>query len=570
MTINGRAFFYIASVLIIAFLALPIIIVSASSDVPEIVNVTLQKETVSDGYWLHLTVEAESESPVNWLNYSFDNDFRQIEGGGFETKFNENSAGNWECTWTWFVSKYAPSGKYVFSNLQVFNEAQNESTIGPVRSVDITNSIPPEKPVIESVTLNTTPVENGTRLQLTIRVLSNSPVNWVNLCLEGPHGNITGGGWEVLFKDIGSNLWEHVVSYTVSKSAPSGAYYYDQISVENLGMMISDRWPEKPSCNIVNESSPKKPVITSASLGGRITEEGLQLTLTIRAKSNSPVNWINYELYGPKGNIHGGGYETEFKRTSSDTWEYILNETLTQYSPTGEYYYDRISVMNEGMLTSDVWPHAVKFKIAADKVGEVENVFVSIKDGNTHIVFADAKVTIQLESGKGIEGIFEDGMVKIQRCDNNPVKEIPEEFISTGIYLNIEKDESFDFETLRIEVEYDRDALPEGVDEESLRLFRYNDATGSWDELSPGGVDTEKQVVWAELTRFSLFAVFANNKAFEVTPVKEDDPLEEDAAPGAAVLKSGSPIYYYLLAAVIIALAVAGCSFILFRRKYRV
>jgi hypothetical protein len=59
---------------------------------------------------------------------------------------------------------------------------------------------------------------------LTVIAKSNAPVNWLSSRLDGPNGNIYGGGSGVTFTNVGDDLWKYVRSHTISEWDPSGTY----------------------------------------------------------------------------------------------------------------------------------------------------------------------------------------------------------------------------------------------------------------------------------------------------------------------------------------------------------
>ena len=94
-------------------------------------------------------------------------------------------------------------------------------------------------------------------------------------------------------------------------------------------------------------------------------------------------------------------------------------------------------------------------------------------------------------------------------------------------------------------MKYDPAELPEGVDEASLKLYRFVPGSG-WVEVSPQGVNTAEKYIWAELTDFSIFAVFGE------VPPSEELPKTD-----------GTQLYLAVLAA----LFAIGGFFVLLRRK---
>jgi len=99
-----------------------------------------------------------------------------------------------------------------------------------------------DKPIIQAVTVSPTEIVNGGEVTLTVIAKSNAPVNWLSRSLDGPNGNIYGGGSGVTFTNVGDDLWKYKRTHTISEWDPSGTYTYSRISVKNEGQLTSDEW----------------------------------------------------------------------------------------------------------------------------------------------------------------------------------------------------------------------------------------------------------------------------------------------------------------------------------------
>ena len=87
-----------------------------------------------------LTIVATSQSPVNWLNGSFNGPAGNLWGGGSGVPFTEISPGTWRYSRTDTIDVFAPSGTYSYTNLSVENQAQLTSTVWPNPvNVSVTN-----------------------------------------------------------------------------------------------------------------------------------------------------------------------------------------------------------------------------------------------------------------------------------------------------------------------------------------------------------------------------------------------------------------------------------------------
>ena len=382
--IKHKKTFLLLNIITLFFLLCNKTIVSANniSNKPEIISVTTSTNITSHGTDIHNIIRVKSNSPVNGINKSFmQPNGTYVYGGGQRVKFSEISSGIWEYQWTDTVSKYAPSGTYTYKNISVENEGMLQSDNWANIEIPIKNNIDPKKPEIISVTTSTNITSHGTDIHNIIRVKSNSPVNGINKSFMQPNGTyVYGGGQRVKFSEISPGIWEYQWTDTVSKYAPSGTYTYKNISVENEGMLQSDNWAniEIP---IKNNIDPKKPEIISVTTSTNITSHGTDIHTIVRAKSNSPVNWINKSLMQPDGTyVYGGGHGTTFSEISPGIWEYQWTDTVSKYAPSGTYTYKNISVENEGMLQSDNWAN-IELNISNSKSEDIfPDGVIDIKD----------------------------------------------------------------------------------------------------------------------------------------------------------------------------------------------
>lgn len=124
-----------------------------------------------------------------------------------------------------------------------------------------------------------------------------------------------------------------------------------------------------------------KPKIISVTTSTNITSHGTDIHTIVRAKSDSPVNWINKSFMQPNGTyIYGGGQRTTFYEISPVIWEYRWTDTVSKYAPSGTYTYKNISVKNEGMLQSDNWAN-IELNISNSKSEDVfPDRIIDIKD----------------------------------------------------------------------------------------------------------------------------------------------------------------------------------------------
>jgi hypothetical protein len=149
------------------------------------------------------------------------------------------------------------------------------------------------KPTITAVELSTTSIQNGGSVTVTVTAISESPVNWINRSLDGPGGNIYGGGggWPP-WTQIGENAWHCTWDDTTSPWAPSGTYTYSGISCQNEAQLTLDIRPDI-SFNAANRQISS----FSKSADGEVTiefptEDSPTFILQF-SESLSPAAWTN-------------------------------------------------------------------------------------------------------------------------------------------------------------------------------------------------------------------------------------------------------------------------------------
>jgi len=132
----------------------------------------------------------------------------------------------------------------------------------------------------------------------------------------------------------------------------------------------------------------------------------------------------------------------------------------------------------------------------------------------------------------GIEG---DGELSIGASLNSPD---PEDDKHIGLFVDIEFDgEDDDLEWVYIVIYYDW--VPDGLSENELKIYYWDDDAEEWMEAEETGVDTVNQFVWANVTHLSLFAPrdvtgsFVRNYGVDI----EDDE-ERTVKPGQEITVS--------------------------------
>mgnify|MGYP000866138282 FL=1 len=348
----------------------------SGTDKPVIISASLNQEEFVNGGTVILNVTANSASPVNWLSSGLDGPKGNIFGGGHGARFTEISPYNWSYQTSYIISPYAPSGNYIWSGIQVENEIQETSDYWPAMTFSVQNSFDDDIPMIVSAELNQYEFHDGGTVVLNVTARSKAPVDWLSSSLNGPKGNIFGGGHGARFTEISPHNWSYQTSYIISPYAPSGNYTWSRIQVENENQEASQTWIPV-TFRVYNQYDDDIPVITSAELNQYDFVGGGVVTLRVVATSRSPVNWLSSRLDSPKGNIFGGGHGARFTEISPYNWSYQESYTISPYAPSGNYTWSGIRVENENQEASGYWP-ALTFAVI--KVDFNGNGIVDIGD----------------------------------------------------------------------------------------------------------------------------------------------------------------------------------------------
>lgn len=323
---------------------------------PVIKSATTSVSNLKEGGTFTLTVIAESDTPVAWLNSIFDGPSGNIHGGGTSATFQQTATNEWTYSRSFSISAWAASGDYRFTSLSVQNESREVSAnyVGP--TVHVENSKVASIPVIKAVNSSTAYLQDGGTFTLEVVAESNAPVTSLNLSFNSPNGNIFGGGRGVTFESKGNNIWVYTTTHTISKWAPSGTYSFSGISVQNEGQLSSTEYRNPPTVFVNNTEQASQPVIISVTVSPSVLPStGGNFELTVTAKSNAPTSWLDVILDGPTGNIEGGGSGVQFTEISKGVWQYKRIFTIPALSPHGDYVFTFLSVRNDNQLSSNDW-----------------------------------------------------------------------------------------------------------------------------------------------------------------------------------------------------------------------
>lgn len=356
--------------------------------------------SLQEGGTVRVKLGVNSNAAPDWVNSTWDSPASNLEGGGMGTSyykvgscpssagtfFCEKSRGYWEWQRDFTISKFQPSGKYVW-NFSIANAAELTSRKARLE-INVTNTAQAGAPeIVDSVVTADAGVTAGAGgvVKLAILAKSESPVNWLNLTLDSPVTNLLGGGMGVSFTQCsamsvgaghlchqkGDDYWFHEYTYTVSQWAENGTYTFKNVSVKNQGDLTSAAMADK-TFSVSGNPVADTPVITSmvmkvmsgSSSGSTINAgdclvnsdvgDPLQVQLVITATSSATVDWINTTFDGPSGNLEGGGSGASYTEPTPGTFVLLKNQYVNDptNAPSGRYEWKNMSVKNVGEKTS--------------------------------------------------------------------------------------------------------------------------------------------------------------------------------------------------------------------------
>lgn len=237
-----------------------------------------------------LRVVACSDRTINWLNRNLTGPAGNIEGGGSNYAFTSCSAfqtNGHPCAGTpsncqyaerqYSFSGWAPNGTYTFDLISVKNTSLITSdpatgtpsftiTGNPEAAIPTITDIAyvryNEDPLLDGVSINGACIRRQTapdplKVAIIITASSNAPVNWINSTLDGPTQPLQGGGSGVTFDPIGGGLWRgyKIAIINDPSFAPTGAYRWSGVSVQNAGEKQSATYAEPLSFTLANDCS---------------------------------------------------------------------------------------------------------------------------------------------------------------------------------------------------------------------------------------------------------------------------------------------------------------------------
>jgi hypothetical protein len=190
------------------------------------------------------------------------------------------------------------------------------------------------------------------------------------------------------------------------------------------------------------------------------------------------------------------------------------NHDLTLNSlDEGTLYYHKVSCNDR--LGNNANSSIYNFTTEATQTATINNATpTNITINNTENGVESPAVQIEVVTNTTVNAT-----INFTPLNNNPTNatfSVPR----LGTYYSIESQglNGSNIKWMIITVYYNDSDIPAGVNESKLRLYWYNNTSGSWEIVNPGGVDTVNNYIWGNTTHFSLYAL-AEEKVTE-TPTQ--------------------------------------------------
>jgi hypothetical protein len=310
-----------------------------------------------------------------------------------------------------------------------------------------------------------------------------SNITYYNYTLVGPtYINTSWSDWYVngscLSNDTGS-LIKNLTQYDIYRCASNTTYYNSTYS----------------SCSYAN------PVLNSITITPASGPEGTIFNITVNATDNTNISSVRVYIQKPDGNntaqlnlsIASGLYQGSWNSSGSSDGTYKLDILFN------DTYGNSVLLDNKaGIGVSDyifgVY-HNYTLPMYADSVSTIDSRSSTNSSINiTPDLDLNSSISI-IGYTRNARGIEASGVTSIGKYIDFVVDNITNNHISIAA----------------IKIYYsDAEVTAANLQESALRLYKFNETSNEWFELTPGGVDVDNNYVWANITRFSSFAIYGS------------------------------------------------------------
>jgi len=248
------------------------------------------------------------------------------------------------------------------------------------------------------------------------------------------------------------------------------------------------------------------PTLRSITLNSTIGATGDIFNITVNVTDNNNISVVNIYIQRPDENNTIKNITLSLVNNSyNGTWNSI-NKTQ------GSYLIDII--VNDTLGNEKEIENAAIIALASYSVNTSTNSSIRFGngsgDGGHRIINATKKANTWLNITTSVDV---NGSIAIAEYSENIKPVDPSTVIELNKYIDViaDNDTNNNISSVEMRIYYtDAEVTSANLDESTLRMYKYNESTVTWDLISPGGVDTSLNYVWGNVSGFSSFGVFGD------------------------------------------------------------
>jgi PGF-pre-PGF domain-containing protein len=437
-------------------------------------------------------LDANSDYNLTVANSSFKrNSFDGIrtQGNDAGDNFNVNLTNN-------LIYKNDDSGVYleeansshiIGNNITDNNEESNAGDAG----IRVNNS--------ESVKIRDNDIEDNTKYGVRLKYLNNSVIK--DNDIVGTAGNYDVGALVVGALSSTNSKGNEIINNTIFNNTGHGV----DLQVENDTLIENN--------------------ITSNSYNGvRASDVGLNISdNTIDDNGNSGILLFssNAEIIDNDITAHDGEYGVRIRGANNSILQGNKIEDNSQGIHVESFEYSNNNTIEDGSLQSNDVAITVDDSSGKNTNNTFENL--SLKNSGEFIDYESNELSNDFNDFElfiGVNVTFDGKNININKTAS-PVSSLPGQNFSIGSYFNV-TNVSQGSETAWVDfnVTYDQ-SLVAGLNESTLAIQHYNGS--GWTGITDAGVNTSKNLVYGNATRFSQFTIFGEGEPAISTDKNELD-----------------------------------------------